>query len=63
MSSGTATVWAANTPQSLTLTAANVFVDAGEYVFVKKVEAAAGNDLGEQGSLVIEYVDGPVTQG
>ena len=58
MASGTATVWAADTPQSLTLTAANVFVDAGECIQIKKTESAAGNDLSEDAGLVIEYVDG-----
>lgn len=63
MSSGTATVWAADTPQSLTLTAAQVFVDSGEWLVLKKVESAAGNDLSADATVVIEYVEGPVTQG
>lgn len=58
MASGTATVWAADTPQSLTLTAAQVFVDAGEVIMIKKVESAAGNDLSADAAVVIEYVDG-----
>ena len=42
---GTATVWAADTPQVLDLTAAQVFVDANEVIYLKKNEAAGGNDL------------------
>lgn len=63
MSGGTATVWAVDTPQQLTITAANAFIDSGEWLVLKKVEAAAGNDLTADASVVIEYVDGVVTQG
>jgi hypothetical protein len=63
MGSGTATVWAEHTPQELTITAANAFVDANEVLMLKKVESAAGNDLGTAAAVVVEYVDGVVTQG
>jgi hypothetical protein len=65
MSSGTATVWAADTPQTLTnsTTAANLFLDAGEWLVLKKTESAAGNDLSADATLVIEYVDGVKTAG
>jgi hypothetical protein len=63
MASGTATVWAADTPQALTLTAAQVFADAGEWLVLKKIESAADNDFSEDATLVVEYVDGIVTQG
>ena len=63
MSGGTTTVWVADVPQSLTLTAANVFVDAGEWVVIKKLEASADDDLTADASICIEYVDGIVTQG
>ena len=63
MSSGTATTWEVDTPQSLTVTAANVYIDAGEWLVLKKVEAAAGNDLTTDALVVVEYVDGPVTVG
>lgn len=63
MSSGTATVWAVDTPQSLTVTAANAFIDAGEWLVLKKVEAAGGNDLTADATICIEYVEGVVTQG
>jgi hypothetical protein len=63
MSDGTATVWAADTPQELTLTAANVFIDSEEWLVLKKVEAAGGNDLSADATVVIEYVDGIVSQG
>ena len=63
MSGGTATVWAADTPQALTITAANAFIDAGEYVFLKKTESASDNDLTADAAVCIEVVDGVVTQG
>jgi hypothetical protein len=65
MASGTATVWAADTPQSLTVstTAANLFLDANEWMVLKKVEAAAGNDFTADARLVVEYVDGVKTAG
>ena len=63
MATGTANIWVADIPQSLTLTAANVFVDAGEWVVIKKLEASADDDLTADASVSIEYVDGVVTQG
>lgn len=63
MSDGTATVWAAATPQSLTITAANKFIDEDEWLVLKKVESAAGNDLAANASITIEYVDGINSQG
>jgi hypothetical protein len=63
MASGTATTWAVDTPQALTITAADAYIDAGEWLVLKKVEAAAGNDLSADAVVTIEYVDGPVTQG
>lgn len=63
MTDGTATVWAADTPQELTITAANQFIDSEEWLVLKKVEAAAGNDLAADASVHIEYVDGITSQG
>ena len=63
VATGTANVWVADTPVSLTVTAANAFIDAGEWLVLKKVEAGAGNDLTTDAVVVIEYVDGVVTQG
>jgi hypothetical protein len=65
MASGTATVWAIDTPQSLTVTttAANAFIDSAEWLVLKKVEAAAGNDLTADAVIVVEYVDGITTAG
>ncbi len=63
MSGGMATVWAVDTPQALSITAANAFIDADEWLVLKKVEAAAGNDLTADAVVVVEYVDGVVTQG
>lgn len=60
---GTAKVWTADGPVDLAITAANAFVDSGEYVFVKKVESAAANDTGANCAICIEYVDGVVSQG
>ncbi len=63
MASGTATTWAVDTPQQLTITAANAFIDAGEWLVLKKVEAAAGNDLTDDAVVVVEYEPGVITQG
>ena len=63
MSGGTATVWAADTPQAMTLTAANVFVDENEYVYLKKLEAGGSDDLSNDAAVCIAYVDGVVSQG
>lgn len=63
MSSGTATVWAVAPPQEITLstTAANLYIAANEWLVLKKVESAAGNDLSTEASVYIEYVDGVIT--
>lgn len=63
MSGGTATVWAATTPQELTLTSANVFIDANEWLVLKKPEAAGGNDNGASAVISIECVWGVVDVG
>lgn len=63
MADGTATVWAADTPQTLTVVAAQAFVDENEYVVLRKTESAAGNDLTADAVVMIEYVDGVVTVG
>ena len=57
-SSGTAKVWAADTPVNLTITAAQAFVDEGEHLFIKKLEAASGNDLTADAAVCIAFVDG-----
>jgi hypothetical protein len=63
MADGTATVWDATTPQELTLsaTAANKYIAPNEWLVLKKVESAAGNDTGAQASVCVEYVDGVIT--
>ncbi len=63
MASGTATVWAVDTPQALTVstTLANLFLDAGEWMVMKKTEAAGGNDFTADATLLVEYVDGVKT--
>ena len=58
MSGGTATVWAEDTPQALTITSAAAFVDSGEWIVLKKVESAADNDLTADAVVVVSYVDG-----
>jgi len=63
MRSGTATVWAADVPQQLTITAANAFIDSGEWLVLKKLEAGGSDDLSADATIVVEYVDGVVTQG
>lgn len=63
MSGGTATVWAAATPQELTLstTAANLYIAANEWLVLKKLESASGNDPATNCSVIVEYVDGVAT--
>ena len=63
MTNGTATVWAADTPQQLTITAANAYIDSGEWLVLKKLEAGGSDDLTTEATVFIEYVDGVVTQG
>jgi hypothetical protein len=60
---GTADPYAADTPKAFTLTTAQVFIDAGEWLVVKKVESGGTPDLDAEASICIEYVDGVVTQG
>lgn len=60
-SSGTAKVWVADTPVNLTIAAAEAFVDEGEHLFIKKLEAAAGNDLTADAAVCIAFVDGIAT--
>lgn len=63
MSGGTATTWAVDTPQSLTLstTAANLYIAANEWLVIKKLEAGGSDDLTEDATVMIEYVDGVIT--
>lgn len=63
LSGGTATVWTANVPKALTLTAANVFIDDGEVLMLKKLEAGGSDDLSTSATISIEYVQGVVQQG
>ena len=60
--SGTATVFAANTPVALTITAAQAFVDEGEWIVLKRTDGVAGT-LGNFQTIAITYVDGVVSQG
>jgi hypothetical protein len=61
MAGGTATVWGSDVPQELTIAAANAFVDAGEYLVAKNV--AGDGNLTVDASIMIEIVEGVVTQG
>jgi hypothetical protein len=61
MAGGTATVWGSDVPQELAVTAANAFVDAGEYLVAKNV--AGDGNLTVDASIMIEIVEGVVTQG
>lgn len=63
MANGTATTWAVDTPQALTITAANAFLDESEWAVIKKVESAAANDLTADAVVEVEFVDGIVSQG
>ena len=59
---GTTDPFAADTPKQFALTDANVFIDAGEWLVLKKVEQN-DSDLNAESSIIIEIVDGVVTQG
>jgi len=63
MATGTANAWAVDTPAALTVTAANAFIDEGEWVVLKKVESAAANDLTADAVVCVEFVDGIVAVG
>lgn len=60
---GTADPFAADTPKAFTLAAAQVFLDAGEWLVLRKTQEGADSDITVDASVVIEYVDGVVTQG
>lgn len=63
MSGGTATVWAADTPQSLTLstTLADRYIDSGEWLFAKLV--AGDGVLTIHSGIYVEIVEGVVDAG
>lgn len=53
---GTADPWAADTPKDFTLTSANVFLDAGEYLVLRKNEDNSSDPT--RGVVSIAYVMG-----
>lgn len=55
--------WVADTPKEFTITAAQAYVDAGEWIVLKKLQQGADSDNDVQTSITIEYVEGVVTQG
>lgn len=63
MASGTANVWAANTPTDIPITAAQAYVDSGEVVMLKKMEAGGSDDLSTSATICIEYEEGVITVG
>jgi len=60
---GTTDHWAADVPKAMTLTAANAYIDSGEWVVLKKTEVGASSDFTDPATITIEYVEGIVTQG
>jgi hypothetical protein len=60
---GTAAVYAANVPYAFTLVAAQVFVDDGEWVVLKKTQEGADSDIVTNSTLVIEFVEGVILVG
>jgi hypothetical protein len=60
---GTAAPYAAGRPDAFTLTAANVFVDDGEWVVLKKTQEGADSDIVTNSMLHIEYVQGVISVG
>lgn len=63
MASGTATVWASDTPQEIPITSGQEYVDSDEWLVIRKDESAANNDFAQNGSVVIEIVEGIASQG
>lgn len=60
---GTAAPYAANAPMAFTLTAANVFVDDGEWMVLKKTQEGADSDIVTNSTLHIEFVEGAILVG
>ncbi len=60
---GTAAPFTSGLPAAFTLTAAQVFLDAGEWLVLRKPQEGADSDITANASLVIEYVDGVVLVG
>jgi hypothetical protein len=60
---GTASPYTTLVPAEFTLVAAQVFIDAGEWLVLKKTQEGADSDIAANASLVIEYVDGVVLIG
>lgn len=61
--SGTAAPWAADTPKQFAITAAQAFLDSGEWLVLKKSQQGADSDLNAQACVMIEYCDGVIVQG
>lgn len=53
----------AGLPYAFTLTAANVFVDDGEWVVLKKTQDGADSDITANSTLHIEFVEGAIAVG
>lgn len=60
---GTAAPYTANVPTAFTLTAAQVFVDDGEWVVLKKTQEGADSDIVTNSTLVVEFVEGVISVG
>lgn len=60
---GTAAPYAANVPYAFTLTAAQVFVDDGEWVVLKKTQDGADSDIVANSTFHMEFVEGVIIQG
>jgi len=59
---GTVDPFAADTPKQFTITAAQAFLDSGEWLVLRKTEQN-NSEITADASVIIEYADGIVTQG
>ena len=55
--------WTADVPKAFTLVAAQVFVDSGEYVYLRKIQQGADSDNDVQTAINIEWCEGVVLVG
>lgn len=60
---GTAAPYSAGVPAAFTLTTAQVFLDEGEWLVLRKTQEGADSDITTNATLVIEYCDGIVEVG
>lgn len=60
---GTAAPFTSGLPAQFTITAAQAFLDQDEWLVLRKTQEGADSDITTNASLVLELVDGVITQG